>query len=286
MRYIELAIKISPFKESITDVLSFNLGGIGYDSFVVTENVLKAYITEKSFSEEELKNTLHEVSIGLKELFCGINLYYEYTIIEDENWNKEWESNYFKPLVIADECVVRSSFHEVNEQYKYDIIIDPKMAFGTGHHQTTYLMLQEILKLDLNNKSVLDMGCGTAVLAILASQKGADPITAIDFDKWAYENAKENVELNNILNVKVLLGEVDLIANDTYDFIFANINRNVLLQDIKHYESSLNDGGMLIMSGFYLSDVSDIKKECKRYGLTYQKTEQRDKWCAVICSKN
>ena len=147
-------------------------------------------------------------------------------------------------------------------------------------------MLQEILKLELNNKSVLDMGCGTAVLAILASQKGAKHLTAIDFDEWAYENAKENVVLNNISNIDVKLGEVDLIATKKFDFIFANINRNVLLQDIKHYAKSLSDGGVLIMSGFYLSDVADIKMECEKYGLTYQKTEQRDKWCAVVCSKN
>ena len=286
MRYIELTIEVMPFEEAMTDILSFRLGEMGYDSFVVTEPVLKAYIVAERFSEEELKGVLDELFVELKELFEGVALSYEYAAIEDENWNKEWEKNYFKPLVLEDRCVIRSSFHEIDKEYEYDIVIDPKMAFGTGHHQTTYLMLQEILGIELQNKSVLDMGCGTAVLAILASLKGANPITAIDFDEWAYENAKENVGLNNVSNVKVLWGEVDLVEDNSFDFIFANINRNVLLQDIKHYEGALNKGGVLIMSGFYLDDVADIKKECEKYGLTYRKTEQKDKWCVVVCAKN
>lgn len=286
MRYIELSIKVLTSEEAVTDILSFRLGEIGYDSFVVAENVLKAYVAEENFSEEGLKSLLHELSVNLHELFEGVPLSYEYTVIENENWNKEWEKNYFKPLVLEDRCVIRSSFHEIDKEYEYDIVIDPKMAFGTGHHQTTYLMLQEILGIELQNKSVLDMGCGTAVLAILASLKGANPITAIDFDEWAYENAKENVGLNNVSNVKVLWGEVDLVEDNSFDFIFANINRNVLLQDIKHYEGALNKGGVLIMSGFYLDDVADIKKECEKYGLTYRKTEQKDKWCVVVCAKN
>ena len=286
MKYIELVIEVTPFNETVTDVLSFHLGGIGYDSFVVTENVLKAYVPEKDFSEEVLKDTLHQLSIDLADLFKDIDLNYTFKLIEDKNWNKEWEKNYFEPLVLSEKCVVRSSFHKIDKQYDYEITIDPKMAFGTGHHQTTYLMLQEILELDLKDKSILDIGCGTAVLAILASKMGAKHITAIDFDEWAYENAKENVLLNDISNVEVKLGEVDLVANEAFDFIFANINRNVLLQDIKHYAKSLSNGGVLIMSGFYLSDVPAIKEECEKHGLTYKKTEEKDKWCAVLCAKS
>ena len=286
MKYIELVIKTTPFNETVTDVLSFHLGAIGYDSFVVTENVLEAYVPEKDFSEEELKKILQQLSIDLADLFKDIDLSYKFNLIEDKNWNTEWEKNYFEPLVLSEKCLVRSSFHEVDKEYEYEISIDPKMAFGTGHHQTTYLMLQEILKLDLKDKTILDIGCGTAVLAILASKMGAKHITAIDFDEWAYENAKENVLLNDISNIDVKLGEVDLVANETFDFIFANINRNVLLQDIKHYAKSLSSGGVLIMSGFYLSDVPVIKEECEKYGLTYKKTEQKDKWCAVLCVNN
>lgn len=147
-------------------------------------------------------------------------------------------------------------------------------------------MLQEILKLDLTHKSVLDIGCGTAVLAILASKKGATDIVAIDFDEWAYENAKENVLLNDVRNIDVRLGEIDLVADKRFDFIFANINRNILLQDIRHYAQSMNQGATLIMSGFYLEDTPSLKKECEKNNLTYQKTEQKDKWCAVLCTKN
>ena len=286
MKYIQLSIKATPFSETITDIISSHLGDIGYDSFFVNENILEAYIPEKDFSEEGLKETLHNLSIDLIDLFKDVNIEYEFNLLEDENWNKEWEKNYFKPLVVSDKCLVRSSFHEIDKQYDYEITIDPKMAFGTGHHQTTYLMLQEILKLDLKGKSVLDIGCGTAVLAVLASKMGANDIVAIDFDEWAYENAKENVLLNNVANVEVKLGEIDLVANKEFDFIFANINRNILLQDIHNYAKSMKRGATLIMSGFYLDDVSSLKKECEKSNLTYQRTEQKDSWCAVLCAKN
>lgn len=286
MKYTQLSIKATPSNEVITDILSFNLGSIGYESFIATESGLDAYIPQKNFSEEKLKKTLSQLSIDLSNLFKEVELKYEFNLLEDKNWNTEWEKNYFKPLVVSDKCLVRSSFHEVDKQYDYEITIDPKMAFGTGHHQTTYLMLQEILKLDLKNKSILDIGCGTAVLAILASKMGAKDAIAIDFDEWAYENAKENILLNNITNVDVRLGEINLVANDKFDFIFANINRNILLQDIQHYAKNLKKGATLIMSGFYLDDVKDIKKECENNNLSYQKTEQKDKWCAVLCIKN
>ena len=286
MRYIQLSIKVATSNETITDIISYQLGGIGYDSFFVSENGLEAYIPQKDFSEEKLKEILHNLSTDLKDLFKDFKLDYKFNLLKDENWNKKWEKNYFKPLVVADKCLVKSSFHEIDTRYDYEITIDPKMAFGTGHHQTTYLMLQEILKLDLTHKSVLDIGCGTAVLAILASKKGATDIVAIDFDEWAYENAKENVLLNDVRNIDVRLGEIDLVADKRFDFIFANINRNILLQDIRHYAQSMNQGATLIMSGFYLEDTPSLKKECEKNNLTYQKTEQKDKWCAVLCTKN
>ena len=278
MTYIQLFLSPTPCNENITDVLSYQLGDIGYDSFVVTDNVLNAYIPQVDFSEEKLKEMLNQ-------LLIEVEVEYEFKILDDINWNKEWEMKYFKPLIVSNKCLVRSSFHEVGERYEHEIVIDPKMAFGTGHHQTTYLMLQEILKLNLVDKSALDMGCGTAVLAILASQMGASSTIAIDFDKWAYENAKENVQLNNISNVEVKLGEVDLIQNEKFDYVFANINRNVLLNDIQHYANSLNKGGTIIMSGFYLEDVPVIKLDCQKSDLTYQKLEQKDNWVAMVCTK-
>ena len=286
MQYIQLSLKITPSREIITDILSFHLGEIGYDSFIVSENGLEAYIPSKNFSDKALKETLHHLSTDLFELLNDVNISYKFNHIEDKNWNKKWEENYFKPLILFDKCIIRSSFHQVDEKYDYEIIIDPKMAFGTGHHQTTYLMLQEILKLDLKDSAVLDIGCGSAVLAILASKMGAKHIVAIDIDEWAFDNAKENTVLNDINNVDVRLGEVDLVENEKFDFIFANINRKILLQDIKHYSNIMNKGGTLIMSGFYLDDVSDLKLESQKHNLSFKKTEQKDKWCAIVHTKN
>lgn len=285
MRYIQLSITASTINETITDILSFHLGSIGYESFVATEKSLEAYIPQKDFSEQKLSEMLHHLSINMNELFKDMQIGYEFNLLEDKNWNKEWEKNYFEPLVVSNKCLVKSSFHLIDTRYKYEITIDPKMAFGTGHHQTTYLMLQEILKLELSDKSVLDIGCGTAVLAILASKMGAGRIVAIDFDEWAFYNAEENVLLNDIPNIDVRLGKIDLVNREKFDFIFANINRNILLQDIQHYAKLMSKGGTLIMSGFYLEDAPIIKLECQKNNLSYLKLEQKDNWTAMICSK-
>ncbi len=285
MRYIQLSVTTSAINENITDILSFYLGNIGYESFIATENGLDAYIPQKNFSQQKLEEMFHLLPIDMSDLFKDIEVEYKFNLLEKKNWNKEWEKNYFKPLVVSERCLVRSSFHLVDKKYDYEITIDPKMAFGTGHHQTTYLMLQEILSLKLQDTSVLDIGCGTAVLAILASKMGATEIVAIDFDEWAYYNAKENVLLNDIANIDVRLGEIDLVQSEKFDFIFANINRNILLQDIKQYANAMHKGSTLIMSGFYTDDVSTIKEECEKHSLGYQKVEQRDKWCALVCTK-
>lgn len=278
MQYIQLSIAASPCNEIVTDVLSFQLGRIGYESFVTTNKGVDAYIPKLNFSEEKLKEMLQYLLIDVK-------VEYEFNLLDDKNWNKRWEKNYFSPLIVSDSCLVRSSFHKVEKQYRYEIIINPKMSFGTGHHQTTYLMLQEILKLDLSNKSVLDMGCGTAVLSILASKMGASPIVAIDIDEWAYKNAKENVLLNSVPNVEVMLGDVSLIKEKKFNFIFANINRNILLQDIHHYASALEKNGTIMMSGFYLDDTPIIRLECEKNNLSFHKLEQKDNWTVFICTK-
>lgn len=286
MRYIQLSVISSPCNENITDILSFHLGNIGYDSFIANENGVDAYIPQKDFSEEKLKDMLFQLTIDMNDLFKDVKVEYEFNLLEEKNWNTEWEKHYFKPLVVSDKCLVRSTFHVIDEQYDYEITIDPKMAFGTGHHQTTYLMLQEILSLELKNSSVLDIGCGTAVLAILASKMCASQIVAIDFDEWAYNNAIENVQLNDITNIDVRLGEIDLVSNEKFDFIFANINRNILLEGIQYYAKAMNKGATLIMSGFYLEDVPVLKSECENNNLSFQKTEQKDNWCAVLCTKD
>ena len=278
MKYIQLFLSVDPCNEIITDVLSYQLGDIGYESFIATTTGVEAYIPESLFSEERLIELFDNLLIDAK-------VEYEFKALEDKNWNKEWEKNYFSPLIVSDKCLVRSSFHVLDQKCEYEILIDPKMAFGTGHHQTTFLMLQEILTLDLTDKSVLDMGCGTAVLAILAAKMGASQTVAIDFDEWAYNNAKENISINNQHDIDVRLGTVEQIEGESFDFIFANINRNVLLRDIEEYAKSLKANGTLIMSGFYLDDVPVIKLECEKNGLLYQKLEHKDNWTAVVCTK-
>lgn len=285
MKYIQLTLTTHPFNENITDMLSYHLGNIGYETFVATEDGLNAYIPQSSFSEQKIDELFQQLSVDVNHLLTDIKIEYRFNELEDENWNKKWEENYFSPLVVSDKCLVKSTFHNVEEHYEYEIVIDPKMAFGTGHHQTTYLMMQETLKLDLRNKSVLDIGCGTAVLAILASMMGAIDVVAIDFDEWAYQNAKENVLLNDISNVDVRLGEINLVEEEKFDIILANINRNILMQNIMHYSEAMNRGATLIMSGFYLEDVPILKLELQKHGLVYQKLEQRDNWTAIVCGK-
>jgi ribosomal protein L11 methyltransferase len=202
-------------------------------------------------------------------------------VVPVQNWNEEWEKNYFQPIILGNECVIRSSFHTGTPEVKYEILIDPKMSFGTGHHETTSLMLNELLKVDVAGKSFLDMGCGTAVLAILARMKGAMPVTAIDIDEWAYTNSLENISLNSVSEIKVLLGGAELLGSETFDIIQANINRNILLNDIQHYAKCMHVGSSLYMSGFYLEDIPVIREEAEQNGLTYVSFTEKNRWVAV-----
>lgn len=278
MKYVEVSFNCTPNIETVTDVLASQLSDIEFESFIQSDSGMLAYISESKFSVEKLDNLLQNFLLDAK-------IDYSFKTIEDKNWNEEWEKHYFQPIVIEKSCIIHSSFHEPAGEYAYRILIDPKMAFGTGHHQTTGLILREILSMDLHGKSVLDMGCGTAVLAILASLRGANPITAIDIDEWAYENAMENVRLNYISNIEVLLGGAELLGVESFDVIFANINRNILLQDIGTYAKVLNPGGKLIMSGFYTEDIPAIREESEKNGLEFNRFSEMDNWAAVVCVK-
>ena len=206
--------------------------------------------------------------------------------MESKDWNEEWEKNYFKPIRIGKDCIIRASFHKHEPGYAYNIIIDPKMAFGTGNHETTFLMISEILKLDLTSKELLDMGCGTAVLAILAHMKGAGRVVAIDIDEWAYNNALENIRLNNTNDIQVALGGAEQIpAFGTFDIVFANINRNILLNDIRHYSECMKPEAFLYMSGFYVQDIPAIEEECKHNGLALLSHTEKNNWAAVKVQK-
>lgn len=275
MQYIEVEFGCEPNTEVITDILSAQLGEIGFESFVVTPTGLHAYIPQSLLSEEKVDELLSNFPV---EAAIG----YTWKAMEDKNWNEEWEKNYFQPVVIDDLLCIHSSFHKVEGEFNYRILIDPKMSFGTGHHQTTELMMRALLRMDVQGKSLLDMGCGTAVLAILASMRGASPITAIDIDEWAFHNSVENVRLNGVDNIHLLEGGAELLGTETFDVILANINRNILLQDMAKYTSVLNKGGQLVMSGFYKEDIAAIRAEAERNGLTFVSFAEINQWVVVI----
>ena len=264
----------------INDVLASELGNIGFDSFISEVNGLLAYIAADRYNETSLINSLNDFPLP------DIHFSYTRQLIKSRNWNEEWEKNYFQPVIIENDCLIHASFHPVMEGFKYPIVIDPKMAFGTGNHATTYLMLCELLKLDLNDKAFLDMGCGTAVLAILAAMKEASRVVAIDIDEWAYNNAIENCRLNNVQNIEIALGGAEQIARfGMFDYIFANINRNILLADIRRYVPALKTEGSLFMSGFYKEDIPAIAEEGNRCGLSLCSFTERDNWVAVQVKK-
>lgn len=279
MNYIEVKFICTPNNEIVNSVLSACIAEIGFESFVEDETGTTAYIQEELFDENRTQEVLNELPIEAEIIFS-------YKLIEGQDWNEEWEKNYFKPLIIDNRCIIQSTFHNVPATYEYNIFIDPKMAFGTGHHQTTELMIREILNEDFKNKTVLDMGCGTAILGILTSMRGAEKVTAIDIDQWAYDNAIENLHLNNIKNIEIKIGGAELLGNETFDIILANINRNILLNDIHIYASVLNNGGCLFMSGFYTEDIPAIKTECEKHGLVYVDNLEKDNWTAVKFNKN
>ncbi len=269
--YIEYAFKVSP-KEPATEILIAELGYASFESFVETEEGVTAYIQK----EEWNASILDDIQILNSDEF---EITYTFEDIEQVNWNAEWEKN-FNPIIIDDLCSVRAPFHE-KPNTRYDIIIEPKMSFGTGHHETTHMMIQHILKNDFNNKAVLDIGCGTGVLAILAEQKGAQPLDAIDYDNWCYLNSLENIERNNCSHITVLEGDASLLQGKKYDIVIANINRNILLNDIGIYANCLNKNGMLFLSGFYADDILKIQTECEKHMLKFEEKLERNNWVAL-----
>lgn len=269
--FLEYRFSISPLQPA-TDILIAELGALGFDSFVETQEGLLAYVKKELWNPVELGN----IGIFTNKDF---SIEYEVSEIEQENWNVKWEEN-FDPINVDNQCVVRAPFHD-KQDVAYDIVITPKMSFGTGHHETTHMMLQLVLALDLKDKSVLDMGCGTGVLAILAAMKGAGSVDAIDIDNWSYLNAMENVSGNDCELVKVFEGDVNLLTDQRYDFILANINRNILLSDIPMYAGHLKKGGGLLLSGFYKEDLDRISKECEAWGLSFQENMEKNNWVAA-----
>ena len=268
--------------EIVNDVLAAELGEIGFESFTSDEKGLQGFIPATLYNIAHVEEKLAAFPLE------GTTIHYSARPVEDKDWNEEWEKNYFQPIHIGNECQIRASFHPEKPGFRHNILIDPKMAFGTGNHETTYLMIQAMLASDLKGQEVLDMGCGTAVLAILAHQQGAKRVVAIDIDEWAYNNALENIHLNQAEEIQVLLGGAERIAGTgTYDTILANINRNILLHDIHHYAQALKEGGQLIMSGFYEEDCPMLEAECRQWGLEPIDRASRNKWTRMrVIRKN
>jgi ribosomal protein L11 methyltransferase len=269
--YIGYNFIVKPLQPGV-DILIAELGEAGFESFVETEEGLSAYIQKTDWNA----HILEDIQILNSEEF---EISYTFEENEQVNWNVEWEKN-FNPIIVNGLCSVRAPFHEKPDTV-YDIVIEPKMSFGTGHHETTHMMIQHILKNDFTNKSVLDMGCGTGILAILAEKKGAKPIDAIDYDNWCYINSLENVERNGCKHITVLEGDAELLKNKAYDIIIANINRNILLNDINAYAYCLNKSGSLFLSGFYKDDVQSIEEECQKYMLKLVEVIEEHNWVAL-----
>jgi ribosomal protein L11 methyltransferase len=273
--YIEYNFTVSP-KEPATEILIAELGAIGFESFVENENGVTGYIQKTEWKS----SILNDVFVLKSDEF---SIQYNQKEIKQTNWNAEWEKN-FQPIQVDDLVSIRAPFHE-NPNLQYDIVIEPKMSFGTGHHETTHMMVQHLLELDIENKKTLDMGCGTGILAIFAEMKGAKPTDAIDIDNWCYENSLENIRRNNCKHISVYEGDSLLLTNKKYDLIIANINRNILMKDIKVYANSLNEKGILLLSGFYHEDIPILDAEVSKYNLTLETVKKRNNWVALKYSK-
>lgn len=272
--YLEFNFKINPL-QPWNDILMAELIEIGFDSFTEEHDGILGYIQEELFVEDQLK-ALHILNSQ------DVAISYEYKAMPNINWNEEWEKN-FSPINIDEKVLIRAEFHE-SQNTPYEIVIQPKMSFGTGHHATTHLMIQQMYDMDFQDKKVLDMGCGTSVLAIFAKQRGAADTLAIDIDEWSVENSKENAERNNVV-LNIELGTADNLGKEKFDVILANINRNILISDIPTYVSVLEDGGQLLLSGLCFFDVDDILEVCTANNLTLEKKMQREEWVSLLLKK-
>ena len=273
MKYLEFSFHTTPCTEVVNDVLSAVLADAGFESFVEQPDGLLAYIQQSLYDEASVEAAISEFPIP------DTAIEYSFVEAEDKDWNEEWEKNFFQPIVIGNRCVIHSTFHHDVPEAEYDIAINPQMAFGTGHHETTSLVIGEILDSNMDGKKVLDMGCGTSILAILARMKGAASCTAIDIDDWCVRNSIENIELNGVDEIEVCLGDASILADKgPFDMVIANINRNILLADMQNYVARMNEGATLLMSGFYVDDIPLIKAEAERLGLTFNGYKEKNRW--------
>jgi ribosomal protein L11 methyltransferase len=278
MEYTKISCILTPDNELAREMLIAELGNTGFESFVETEEGIEAFIPSRDFTSDLMD------SENLKENeFFVFN--YTMEVIADQNWNEVWEQNYFEPLMIEDQCLVRAPFHENYQDATFEIIINPRMAFGTGNHETTHLMVKAMLEMELTGLDILDMGCGSGILSILSSMKGAKDVTAVDIDEWSTNNTTENAGLNNILNIAVKLGDASLLTDQKFDVILANIQRNIIVEDMPAYCKVLRPGGKLLMSGFYTKDLEMVVEKAESLELKLIESFDRSDWGAALFIK-
>jgi len=273
MDYIELILDINP-KKPWTEILIGELADFGFESFTEEDNKLQAYITVEEYCKDKVKSFLEEFS--KKDL----TLNFKEKLIPSQNWNETWESD-FKPVRVDNKLLIRAPFHEVEEGFEEVIEIQPQMSFGTGHHQTTYLLSKVLFEIDLQDKTVLDVGTGTGILGILASKKGAKSIIGTDIESGACENALENIARNNISNFSILEGDLDIVPKEKYDVIIANINKNVLKNHLKGYADRSKEGTILLLSGFFETDVPELIEFAEKLDFKHDKTHLNDSWAVI-----
>lgn len=280
--YIQVDFTLEPVNEIEVDILDALLCDVNFESFVSTENGVSAFIKKELYSSHDI-----DKAISLYPFTSKIK-WTEQTIV-GRDWNEEWEKNFFKPMVIADKCVIHSTFHTDYPKLEYDITIDPKMAFGTGHHSTTNLIVTELLSMELSGKKVLDMGTGTGILSIVAVLHGADSSVGVEIDEAAYVNAVENIELNNVQDrITLLHGDASRIAeykDNTFDILLANINRNVILNDVDKYARVLKPGGKMLLSGFYIDEVPMVAEKAMQFSLEKVNDKEDNRWVLLVLNK-
>jgi len=276
MIYTQISFKLNPDTTENREILVAMLSDLPFESFDESEDCVMGYIPGESVDMEEIKAITSLLPFSVAT---------ENEMIPDKNWNEVWEKNYFKPLLIGNRCLVRAPFHTEFEPAEFELVIEPKMAFGTGNHETTTLVAEQILNMDLTGKTVLDMGCGTGILGMLASLKGAKSVIAIDIDTWSFESTVENARLNNILNLEAKLGDASLLGTETFEIIFANIHKNVIVNDLPVYESVLQSGGKIYLSGFYTHDMPDVKAKAESLGLHETGFQEKNNWVVYAFRK-
>lgn len=281
MKYVEVIFQLTPWNEAASDILAAYCGDMGFETFVTEEPQIKGYIQKSIFEEQQLRDILDDFPMQ------EIKITYTAADAEDKDWNEEWEKNGFEPIVIGSELTVQGTGHDCPSNTRYEILLDPKMAFGTGSHETTYMILEQLLAMDLNGKHVLDAGCGTGVLGIMTALKGAASVMAYDIDEWSVNNTRTNCMLNHVENITVHEGDASVLQDleERFDLVLANINRNILLADMPHFVRVLKNGGQLILSGFYLEDTEQLIQCAEKLGM--QKELQKDKngWACLLFTK-